>query len=158
MVDFNYTLGRNFPKNSGLPANEYYTLGGYFPLLENRFWREKRFDFIGGGMNEKWGENISLAEIKLGIPISSFNELQILNPGMRLQADTIFNYGGTSDAPGILAEDAEFGWGESLSLSFPVLATIQGKLNLNVGTKGKECIEAGKPCNIRAFFSTDLSF
>lgn len=157
-ADFNYILGRNSPKTGSFPLNEYYSMGGYFPWLDRRFWRENRFDFIGSGINEKWGENISLAEVRIGVPVTSLNELQIFNPGTMFQADTIFDYGGVSDVPGVLASGAELGWGESLSLSFPVLATIQGKFNLNGGTKGTDCFESGKTCNVRIYFSTELSF
>lgn len=157
-ADFNYILGRNSHRNGPFPINEYYSMGGYFPWLDRRFWRENRYDFIGSGINEKWGENISLAEVRMGVPVSSLNELQIFNPGTMFQADTIIDYGGVSDTPGVLASGAEVGWGESLSLSFPVLATIQGKFNLNAGTKGIDCFDKDKTCNFRVYFSTELSF
>jgi predicted acylesterase/phospholipase RssA len=45
-----------------VPVDQIYSLGGYYPLSDQRLWGRKRVDYLGADLNQRWGNQMTMVE------------------------------------------------------------------------------------------------
>jgi predicted acylesterase/phospholipase RssA len=45
-----------------VPVDQIYSLGGYYPLADQRLWGRKRVDYLGADLNQRWGNEMTMVE------------------------------------------------------------------------------------------------
>ncbi len=118
-------------KEEKLPISELYSLGGYYPLREEKVWGGNRFDFIGSGLNEEWGQYLFLLEARY--PLCYYQGLKIIHRNWDTSLSFVASFGNTANTFGKLFDRTNLGFGLDLSLYLPIISTLQPKFNIAWG-------------------------
>jgi len=116
--------------NAQPPFDQMYGVGGYYPMLEDRFWGAKRFDYIGAEMNQRWGTRAFLYSLKY--PIVDISDFRIFHPKAKARVDLVYDFAYVG-FPDDNSRKSRSAFGVSASAFIPVLSTLQPKANLAIG-------------------------
>lgn len=128
------------------PVDEMFSLGGYYPLADAGVMGENRFDFMGLGYNEVWGNYAAVADV--AYKLSFLDELKLFHPGFRNDVALVFDIAQV----GLPTSKPEryTGLGVNAASAWPVINTLQPRLSVALGW-------LTNPYNaFRAYFSFDL--
>jgi predicted acylesterase/phospholipase RssA len=131
------------------PFEELYSVGGYYPLLEDRFWGVKRFDYIGAQMNQRWGTRVFLTSVRIPIPGLELDGLRILNPKTKLNIEVVYDFAYLG-FPEDSSRKSRSAFGLSANAYVPMLSTLQPKINIALGGENAN--------SIKLFASVDIVF
>lgn len=112
-----------------IPFYEKYSVGGYYPIMENAFWKPKRADFIGTGLNEQWGPQVLVGEGRYSLPYLYSDQLRTFNKNFKAQVDAVLN------VAKIYPDRAMVGIGLSGSLFLTGISSFQPRVNISGGPR-----------------------
>jgi len=129
------------------PFDELYSVGGYYPLLEDRFWGVKRFDYIGAQMNQRWGTRAFLTSVRVPIPGLELDGVRILNPKTKLNVEAVYDFAYLG-FPEDSSRKSRSAIGLSANAYLPVVSTLQPKINIALGGETTHSIKLSASVDI----------